>query len=68
MKGTAKLQGRMMMKISLVIKLVSIVVHVDELRSPKGSVMDIEALKPLLADPEVMEFVKEMGVLAPLKR
>ena len=62
MKDTVK------MKLSLVIKLVSIVVHVDELRSPKGHVLDMVALKPLLSDPEVMEFVKDMGVLAPLKR
>jgi hypothetical protein len=55
---------------ALLCKLGSIIVHADELMSPFGHQFDREALRPLLADPEVAEWIAGMGELAliPLKR
>jgi hypothetical protein len=52
----------------LLMKLGSIVVHADEALSAKGHTFDVEAMKPLLADPEVKQWIKDMGVYLPQKR
>ena len=54
--------------LQLLAKIGAVVVHVDELFSPDGRNIDKEAIMPLLADPEVRQWVKDMGALLPLKR
>jgi hypothetical protein len=55
---------------ALLCKLGSIIVHADELTSPFGHEVDREALRSLLTDPEVTEWIAGMGAMAlvPLKR
>lgn len=55
---------------SLLCKLASIAVHVDEATSQDGHEFDIVALKSLLMDAEVMEWLKQMDEMAliPKKR
>lgn len=55
---------------TLLMKLGSIVVHAEEAISLKGHTWDVEAIKPLLADPEVKAWLEEMDGLAmlPVKR
>jgi hypothetical protein len=55
---------------TVLIKLGSLAVHADELLSPKGHDFDRVALKQLLADPEVVAWLAEMGKMAflPVKR
>lgn len=55
-------------RLELLMKLGSIAVHTDELLSPGGHNYDMEALKPMLRDPEVREWIKDMGVYLPVKR
>jgi hypothetical protein len=52
----------------LLMKLGSIIVHAEEAISPLGHTFDIEAMKPMLRDPEVQAWIKAMGVYLPLKR
>lgn len=56
--------------ISLLVKLGSIAVHVDELLSPAGHDVDKYALNSLLIDREVVEWRQQMDKLAmlPVKR
>lgn len=54
--------------VSLLCKLGSIAVHVDEARSPGGHQFDLTALDTLLRDPEVKQWIKAMGELVPMKR
>ncbi len=56
--------------ISLLSKLGSIAVHVEELLSPNGHEFDRIELKKLMVDPEVIEWLKEMDkeALVPKKR
>lgn len=56
--------------VTLLIKLGSIAVHVDELLSPDGRNIDKLALEPLLRDPEVTAWLQQMDRLAylPVKR
>jgi hypothetical protein len=56
--------------LSLLVKLGSIAVHVDEMLSPLGHGWDGEALKPLLADPEVTAWIEQMTAegLLPVQR
>ena len=56
--------------LSLLVKLGSIVVHADEMLSPKGHVYDRLALQQAIADTEVQEWLKEMDKMAllPVKR
>ena len=56
------------MTLALLSKLGSIVVHADEFLSPGGHAFDKEALLQLIRDPEVQEWLKEMGPLVPVKR
>lgn len=55
---------------ALLCKLGSVVVHADELLSPDGHEFDREALAACITDPEVAEWLQQMGELAliPLKR
>jgi len=54
--------------LSLLAKLGSVLVHVDELLSTKGHNYDRIALTQALVDPEIKQWVKDMGPLLPLKR
>lgn len=53
---------------SLLCKLGSIAVHAEEAISPKGHSLDVSVLRSLLADPEVKQWIKDMGVYLPVKR
>jgi len=57
-------------ELSLLVKLGSIAVHVEEMLSPKGHYFDKEAIRSLLNDEEVKQWIKEMNRLAflPKKR
>lgn len=57
-------------EVSLLIKLGSIAVHVEEFLSPYGHQFDKVALESLLNDPEVKEWIEVMTSRAylPLKR
>jgi hypothetical protein len=46
--------------LSLLVKLGSIAVHVDEMLSSLGHNVDREAIKQLLADPEVATWIEQM--------
>jgi len=52
----------------LLSKLVSIVVHAEELLSSSGHEFDKVQLDQLLADADVKRWVSQMGPLAPQKR
>lgn len=61
--------------LTLLCKLGSIVVHADELTEPvdarKGTApheFDLSALRALIDDPEVKEWIEAMGAMLPLKR
>lgn len=54
--------------VALLCKLGSIVVHTDEMLSPKGHDVDRTAIVTLLADPDVRAWVAAMGVYLPKKR
>lgn len=56
--------------ISLLCKLGSIAVHAEEFVSPDGHHFDLTALRGLMADPEVAEWLKGMQAAAflPVKR
>lgn len=54
--------------LSLLAKLGSIIVHTDELLSPTGHGYDKIALQQLIKDPEVQQWIKDMGALLPVKR
>lgn len=56
--------------LALCCKLASIVVHTDELFSPDGRVVDKDALKTVIEDPEVKEWIRQMtkAGMAPVKR
>ena len=61
---------------SVLVKLGSIAVHVDEMKSYKfnpaqhGFVHDLSAIEQLLDDPEIKEWMDQMGKMAflPVKR
>lgn len=54
--------------LGLLSKLGSIAVHADEMISAKGHPYDRAALEQLLVDPEVRQWINEMGVYMPVKR
>jgi hypothetical protein len=54
--------------LSLLSKLGSIVVHADEALSVDGRHVDIQMTVSLIDDPEVQQWIKDMGPLLPLKR
>ena len=52
----------------LAVRLASIVVHADEFTGPTGHDFDRVALRALVVDPLVSEWIKSLGPLAPEKR
>lgn len=56
--------------VGVLVKLGSIIVHMEEAMSDKAHRFDISALESCLNDPEVKEWVKAMDAMAflPLKR
>lgn len=54
--------------LSLLVKLGSIAIHVEELLSPEGHVFDKAALQTLLDDQEVRQWISSMGAFLPVKR
>jgi hypothetical protein len=54
--------------LSLLVKLGSIAVHVEEMLGTTGHTFDRYALKTLLDDAEVKQWIKDMGVYMPIKR
>ncbi len=56
--------------VSVLCNLGSLYVHVEEMLSAKGHEYDIEAIKGILANPEVKTWIKEMddSALLPKKR
>lgn len=56
--------------ITLLVKIGSIAVHIDEILSPDGHIFDRHALESLQADPEVKEWIEQMTQMAflPVKR
>lgn len=55
-------------ELGLLVKIGSVVVHVEEMLSSKGHAVDRDALGTLLEDKEVKQWIKDMGVFLPLKR
>ena len=53
---------------TLIAKLAGIVVHADEWTSPGAHPFDRDALRSLLTDQEIIEWLKSVGPLAPQKR
>jgi hypothetical protein len=49
---------------TLLVKLGSIAVHAEEMIEPRGHPLDLEALRALLADPEVIEWRLGMDKMA----
>lgn len=56
--------------VTLLCKLGSIAVHVEEFLSPQGHPVDKQAIDDLLADKEVQDWLNDMGkqALLPVKR
>ena len=54
--------------LSVLVKLGSIAVHVDEMLSQKGHEFDRHAIQTLLDDEEVKQWIKAMGPFMPVKR
>jgi hypothetical protein len=54
--------------LQLLMKLGSIIVHADEMVSATGHAFDEITLQTLLRDPEVQQWIKDMGPLLPQKR
>lgn len=54
--------------LTLLVKLGSIAVHVDEMLSVGGHAFDQTATEQLLGDPEVKQWIKDMGAYMPVKR
>ena len=52
----------------LLVKLGSIVVHADETLSSDGRAIDRNVTIGLINDPEVQEWIEQMGALLPHKR
>lgn len=54
--------------LTLLVKLGSIAIHVEEARSKNGHAFDVHAIDALMADPEVVEWRTAMDALALLPR
>lgn len=52
----------------LLITLGSLVVHIDEMISPNGHPFDVEAVKSLLTNQELKDWLKQMDRLALLPK
>jgi hypothetical protein len=53
---------------TLAAKLAGIVVHADEFTGPGAHHFDMAAIRALVADPEVRDWIERCGPLAPQKR
>jgi len=53
---------------SLLVKLGSIAVHIEEAMSAKGHHFDLVALRQLVSDPEVKAWLREMDKMALVPR
>ena len=55
---------------TLLVKLGSLAVHIEEMLSEKGHRFDMSAIESILGDPEVKAWLKEMGKMAllPVRR
>lgn len=54
--------------VTLLVKLGSIAVHIEELASPSGHHFDKIAVASLLNDPEVKEWLAQMNAMAMIPR
>jgi hypothetical protein len=54
--------------LQLLMKLGSIVVHTDEFFNPDGHDIDRVTILNMIDDPEVQEWIKDMGAFLPLRR
>jgi len=54
--------------VGLLVKIGSIAVHIEEFFSPHGHPYDKVAAEQLLNDPEVKEWISQMGAMLPRKR
>lgn len=54
--------------VALLCKLGSIVVHVDEYLGPHGQAFDFDAIRGLLADPKIKEWLELMDDMALLPK
>lgn len=65
-----RLNRQMRPELGLLCKLGSIAVHADEMTGAGGHEFDMAALRQLLDDPEVKDWIKAMadGGLLPVKR
>ena len=54
--------------INVLCKLGSLAIHVEEAMSNKGHKLDIGAIKGILEDPEIKEWLKQMDKLALLPK
>jgi len=61
---------RITMSVGLAVKLASIVVHADEYTDPNGlgHGYDKIALRQLIEDDEVLDWIGKLGPLAPVRR
>jgi hypothetical protein len=69
-KGKLTQMNPLKPKPSILLKLGSIAVHVDEMLSPEGHAFDREAIKSLLGDAEVQAWLRDMDKMAylPVRR
>jgi hypothetical protein len=69
-KGKGLVPAKALIADTLRIKLASIAVHADELLGEDGHEADAQAIRSLLSDPEVSDYLAQLGRLAllPLKR
>lgn len=69
-QGAAAANGGIKIKLSLATRLASLVVHADEYTDPDTaqSAVDEFEIRRLVEDPEVQEWIKSLGALAPVKR
>lgn len=67
-KATEGVSDPLKPSLSLLAKIGSIVVHVDESLAAGGHALDVEAIKSLLTDAEVRSWIESMGVYLPRKR
>lgn len=64
------MSGALNPSVMLLCKLGSAIVHAEELLSPDSHAFDQDALRAILADPEVSAWISQMNEMAllPLKR
>ena len=63
-----RMAATMAPSITLLCKLGSIAVHADEMTEPGAHEFDVIAMRQLVNDPEVKQWIADMGAMLPLKR